>query len=307
MKKLQPKAYKYRLVPNKEQAVLFAQYAGCARYVYNRALADYKKAQENEIKRPTYTEAANKLPFMKASEETSWLKDVHSQVLQQSIMDFYKGVDKFFKERDKNPFIGFPKFKRKGKKESFRYPQNIKIQGNKVYLPKIGWVKFRNSRLIEGKIKQAVVKKEAGHWYITIFAEEEIDTTKVPIVDEEAVGLDLGLLSFVALSNGEEVEAPAFLKKHLAKLKHLYRELSRKKKFSSNWKKCVAKIQRLHIRIKNLREDFLHSAPSPWRCTAVTKARIRRECVSRETNAYHWLYSDMSRSGSDLRYTRRVM
>lgn len=258
MKKLQPKAYKYRLVPNKEQEVLFAQYAGCARYVYNRALADYKKAQENDIKRPSYSDAANKLPFMKADEETIWLKDVHSQVLQQSIMDLYKGIKKFFKERDDNPFIGFPKFKRKGKKESFRFPQNIKIMGNKVYLPKIGWVKFRNSRSIEGMLKQAVIKKEAIHWYITIFAEVEMATAQVPIIDEGAIGIDLGLTSFVALSTEEEVEAPVFLRKHLAKLKHLYRELSRKKKFSNNWKKCVAKIQRLHIRIKNLRGDFLH-------------------------------------------------
>lgn len=148
MKRLQPKAFKYRLNPNKEQGIRFAQYAGCARYVFNHALADYLQARENESKLPTYTDAANKLPFMKACEDTKWLKDVHSQVLQQSVMDLYKGIAKFFNERNKNPDIGFPRFKRKGKKESFKYPQSIIVRDNKVYLPKIGWVRFKNSLYI---------------------------------------------------------------------------------------------------------------------------------------------------------------
>jgi len=258
MKELRLKAHKFRLNPNKEQRIKFAQFAGCARYVFNHALASFLNALNGETKLPTYNDAAKKLPQMKESEETAWLKEVHSQILQQALMHLYKGITKFFKERISNPLIRLPRFKRKGRKESFRYPQNIKVEDGKVFLPKIGWVRYRDSRTIEGSIKQAVIKKEAGHWYIIFFVEVEIDTTKVPIVDKEAVGIDLGLLCFAALSNGETIQAPAYLKKHLDKLRRLNKELSRKKKFSRNWYKCVAKIQRLHIRIKNLRNDFLH-------------------------------------------------
>ena len=258
MKELKPKAYRYCLDPSKEQEIKFAQFAGCTRYVFNDALAYYLQALGGKTKLPNYCDAANKLPFMRACEETKWLKDVHSQVLQQSILDLYKGIGKFYSERGKNPLIRLPKFKKKGRKESFRYPQGIKVKDSKVWLPKIGWVKYRNSRVIEGTIKQAVIKLEAGRWYITIFSLVEMDTTKVPVLASQAVGIDVGLLSYAALSTGEIIDAPAYLKKHLDKLRRLQRELAKKKKFSSNWKKCVAKIQRLHIRIKNLRNDFIH-------------------------------------------------
>jgi len=171
MKELRLKAFKFRLNRNKEQIIKFLKFAGCARYVFNHALADFLNALNSEAKLPSYYDAAQKLPFMKACEETAWLTEVYSQVLQQALMDLYKGIRKFFKERKKNSSIRLPKFKRKGKKESFRIPQNLRVEDGKVWIPRIGWVRYRDSRAIEGKIKQAVIKKEAGHWYIIFFVE----------------------------------------------------------------------------------------------------------------------------------------
>ena len=99
MKELKPKAHRYRLNPNKEQKIKFAQFAGCARFVFNHALADYLEALGGKAKLPNYCDAANKLPFMRACEETKWLRDAHSQVLQQSVLDMYKGIGKFYNER----------------------------------------------------------------------------------------------------------------------------------------------------------------------------------------------------------------
>ena len=221
MKELRSKAFKFRLKPTKKQSNKFAQFAGCARYVFNDALDDYLKALNSKGKLPNYYDAANKLPRMKACEETVWLKDVHSQVLQQELLHLYSGIRKYYNEREKNPRIRLPRFKKKGKKESFKYPQNIKVEDSKVWLPKIGWVRYRNSRLIEGEIKQVVIKKEAGHWYITFFLTVELEISKVPIVESEAVGIDVGLISFVTDSNGNKIDAPKYLRQYLAKLQHL--------------------------------------------------------------------------------------
>lgn len=258
MKKILKKAHKFRLKPNQKQRELFAQYAGSARFVYNRALHDIKRALDAGLKIPTYNDAAKKLPLMKASEETAFLKDVHSQVLQQSLKNLYLGLSRFYKQRGKNSPVGFPRFKKKGKKDSCKFPQNVTCENGRVLLPRIGSVLYRDSRPVEGKIKQAVIKKEGDHWYITLFTEIEIDIVEVAIIDDEAIGIDAGVSWLLTTSRGDKIEHPAYLRKQLKKLAHLYRELSRKKKFSNNWKKCVRKIQRLHIQIKNQRNDYLH-------------------------------------------------
>ncbi len=258
MKKIIKKAHKFRLEPTKEQRTLFAQFAGCARFVYNRALAKIKKALDAGEKMPTYYDAATELPLLKASEDTKWLKVPHSQILQQALMHLHRGVQYFFDNRKENPSIGMPRFKKRGRKDSFRYPQNIKCMNGKVFLPKIGWVNYKDSRAILGTIKQAVIKREGKHWFITIFVEVEVDIDMVPILDEEAVGLDVGISCFVATSNGDKVPNPAYYHCLLDRLRYLCKELSRKKKYSKNWEKCLNKIRRLHTRIKNLRNNFLH-------------------------------------------------
>src|SRR3989338_4991658 len=190
MKELRNKAFKFRLDPNQAQRVLFAQVAGCARFVYNDALSRYKQALGSNAKLPDCYDAINKLPSMKKCEATSWLKEVPAQVLQQAICHLYTGISRHNADKNKKNKIGLPKFKKKGKKDSFRYPQGIEVNESKVFLPKIGWVKYRDSRPVEGIIKQAVIKREGKHWDITFFTEVEMNITRVQIKEEDAVGID---------------------------------------------------------------------------------------------------------------------
>lgn len=144
------KAFKFELMPNGEQVRKMKQFAGCARFVYNRALAyQNEQYEKDKLFKFSYVKLANLLPEWK--QELPWLKDCNAQVLQQSIKDLESAFRNFFEKRS-----DFPRFKRKGLKEGFRLPQHHKLeqQNNRIYLPKIGWVRYRNSRNVLGTVKK---------------------------------------------------------------------------------------------------------------------------------------------------------
>jgi putative transposase len=132
------KTYSYRLEPTQEQFILFARFAGSARYVFNWGLARIKEALHAQRTLPSYTDLARELTLLKKADDTSWLAEPHSQVLQHSLKDLERGIKNFFKARKTKNKFGFPRFKKKGVKDSFRYPQYIECANDKVYLPKIG-------------------------------------------------------------------------------------------------------------------------------------------------------------------------
>jgi putative transposase len=200
---------------------------------------------------------------MKNTEETAWLGEVHSQVLQQALKDLQAAYENFFRRVKCGESPGFPRFKKKGQKDAFRYPQGVKAESGRVFLPKIGWVKYRDSRPVEGKILQATIKREGEHWFVSLACEIELpNPASVPVTKKRAVGIDVGLKSFAVLSDGTEIKNPRILKSALAKLKRAQRLLSRKTKRSNNWKKQLAKVVKLHIQVKNARKDFAHKASS---------------------------------------------
>jgi putative transposase len=252
------KTFSYRLKPTKTQCSFLEQFAGSARYVYNWGLAEIKKALESKTKRPTYFDLTKQLTLLKKSEDTKWLTQVNAQALQQSLRDLEKGLKEFFTQRKINKNRGFPRFKKKGIKDSFRYPQGFKCANGKIYLPNIGWVSYYDSRPIEGTIKQVTVKRDSKNWYIHISCEFEKEITPVPMIYEKAVGIDLGLSHYAYLSNGQIIKNPKFLKNDLKRLQYLCKLLSRKKEGSSNRKKAAQRLAILHQRIKNKRKDFLH-------------------------------------------------
>jgi putative transposase len=179
--------------------------------------------------------------------------------LQQALKDLDAAYQHFFRRIKGGEPQGSPRFKKKGQKDAFRYPQGVKVKGGRAYLPKIGWVKYRNSRPVEGKILQATVKREGMHWFICLACEVELpDTAPATVLEERAVGIDVGLKSFAFLSNGTEIENPRFLSKALGKLKKAQRLLARKTKRSNGWKRQVARVVRLHVSVKNARKDFAH-------------------------------------------------
>ena len=245
------KAFKFEIMPNGEQIRKMKQFCGCARFVFNRALAWQKERYEQDNNHKfSYTKIANLLPQWK--KELIWLKECHSQVLQQSLKDLESAFKNFFQQR-----TDFPKFKRRGEKDSFRYPQRIKLEqhNSRIYLPKIGWVRYRNSRDVQGEVKNVTVSQKCGKWFIAIQTEFE---QAIPTHKGGEIGIDMGVVRFATLSNGEYFEPLNSFKKHQNALKKAQQSLSRKVKFSQNWLKQKAKIGKIHHKIRNARQDYLH-------------------------------------------------
>ena len=244
------KSYQYELILNGEQLRKLKQFCGCCRFVFNKGLEEVKKYYETTGHFLNYVQLAAFLPKWK--HDCDWLKDCNAQVLQQSMKNLSRALMNFSARR-----ANFPRFKAKGKKDSCRFPQSVKSDqnNNRIYLPKIGWVRYRNSRTIIGTIKNVTVTAKCGKWYVSIQTEYEQET---PVHSGSDIGIDMGIVRFATLSDGryfEPINAFHSLKGRLVKLQ---KRLKRKIKGSSNWKKLVAKIGKLHHRIANIRKNFLH-------------------------------------------------
>ena len=249
------KAFKFELMPNGAQVHKMKQFCGCSRFVFNRALAyQNEQYQKDNSFKFSYNKIANLLPEWK--HELTWLKDCHSQVLQQSTKDLDKAFENFFAKR-----ANFPNFKCKGEQDSFRFPQGCKLEqeNNRIYLPKIGWVRYRNSRNVLGIIKNVTISQKCGKWYVSIQTEFEQET---PQPKGGEIGIDMGIVRFATLSNGEYFEPINAFKNLKGKLAKLQKQFKHKTKFSKNWQKLKAKIAKLHHKISNIRKNYLHQISS---------------------------------------------
>jgi putative transposase len=253
MKRLQ--AYKFQLRPKAEQQVNMRRFAGCCRFVWNKALALEKETYAQDGKRNGYNKLATFLRDWKKEEETSFLADAHSQILQQTLRDLDRAYVNFFQKRAE-----LPRFKKKGVHDAFRFPQGFKLdEGNaRIYLPKIGWVRYRKSRNTDGNPKQITISLSAGKWYVSVQTEREAD--KPVHQSQSAIGIDMGVASFAVLSDGATLAPLNSFRKHEKKLAAMQRKLAHKVKFSANWNRQKAKVQSLHKRIADVRNDFLHKA-----------------------------------------------
>ena len=175
--------------------------------------------------------------------------------LQQSLKDLERAYQNFFAKR-----AAFPNFKKKGRSASFRYPDakqfKLDAANGRIFFPKLGWMKLRLSRPVLGQLKNATVGLSAGKWFVSLQTEQEV-ANPIPKATS-AIGVDLGVARFATFSDGTFVEPLSSFKRHEARLARAQRRLSRKVKFSSNWRKAKAKVQRIHARIANARRDFLH-------------------------------------------------
>lgn len=223
--KIVEKAYSFRIVPNKEQKELINKNIGCTRFVFNHFLA---KAKEDKYQ--SYTFYSSQLPQLK--KEYEWLKEVDSISLQQSLKDLDKAFKRFF-----SGLAGFPKFKSKRKhRQSYRTQyfkrksgtESIEIKGDKIKLPKLGWVKFRKSREVKGEIQNVTIRKpKTGKYYISICVQEQIK--ELPQIDK-AIGIDLGIEHFLATSDGQKIENPQVFRKYEKKISRLQKKLSKKRR-----------------------------------------------------------------------------
>lgn len=183
--------------------------------------------------------------------------EVNAQSLQSSILNLDVAFKNFFKSQSK-----YPKFKSKDSKQSFQYPQLVKVDQNNnlVYLPKIGWVKCKFDRDIIGKIKTCTVSKTSTNkYYISILLETEVNEVIPTVVDENnSIGIDVGIKDFSTLSNGEKISNPKYLFKSKKRLAKEQKILSRKSKSSNNYKRQKLKVDKLHEKVSNQRLDFQH-------------------------------------------------
>ena len=197
--------------------------------------------------------------------EFEWLKEVDSLALANAQMSLQKAYNNFFKR----PEVGFPKFKSK-KNHNYSYTTNnqggtIYITDKHIRLPKIGLVKIKKHRDFTGAIKSVTVsQKPSGKYYISILVDQE-DKEKLPVNNNE-IGIDLGLKEFCITSNGEMVENPKYFKKSEKKLRKLRKDLSRCKKESKNREKCRIKVTKQYEKITNQRKDFLHKTSMRFIC-----------------------------------------
>ncbi len=233
------------------------RFAGACRFVFNRALALQNENHEAGNKYVSYTKMASWLIEWKSHPDTQWLKETPSQPLQQSLKDLERGYKNFFQKR-----AAFPRFKKRGQNDAFRYPQGVKLDqtNNCIALPKLGWIRYRNSREVIGEVKNVTVIQSCGKWYVSIQTEYEVPEQ----VHKAAsmVGLDAGVTKLATLSDGTVYQPVNSFKANQRKLAMLQRQLSRKVKFSASWQKQKKKIQRLHSHIANIRRDYLHKVTS---------------------------------------------
>ena len=251
MKRLQ--AFKFQLRPNGQQERDMRRFAGACRFVFNRALALQNENHETGNKYIPYTKMTSWLIEWKSEPETQWLKESPSQPLQQSLKDLERAYKNFFQKR-----AAFPRFKKRGINDTFRYPQGVKLdqENSRLFLPKLGWIRYRNSREVIGIVKNVTVSQSCGKWYVSIQTEYEVTDPKHE--STSMIGIDAGVAKLATLSDGTIFKPVNSFKVNQSKLAKLQRQLSRKVKFSANWKKQNRKIQRLHSHIANIRKDYLH-------------------------------------------------
>ena len=253
MQRLQ--AFKYELMPDGGQVRAMRRFAGSCRFVYNKALAMQQANHAAGNKFIGFAGLCKVLTGWRNGSDTPWLKDAPCHPLQQALKDLEKAYKNFFEKR-----ADFPNFKRKGGGDSLRYPDPKQIKLDQVnarlFLPKLGWLRYRDSRDVLGEVRNVTVSQSGGKWFASIQTQREVEQP-LPTATT-AIGIDVGIARFATMSDGSFIAPINSFKKHRQRLARYQRRMSRKVKFSNNWKKAKARVQKIHTRIANARKDFLH-------------------------------------------------
>ena len=247
------KSFKVRIYPTQEQQVLLEKTFGANRFVYNYFLNLKSKLYEFYKIRLSYTNSSKVMTELK--KQKTWLKEVDSVSLQQTLRDLDSSYQNFFNGRGK-----YPKFKKKQDKNSYRTNHHIKIDNQYITIPKIGLLGFRDNYNLEDKnilkiYNVTISKSSSGKYYASISAEANIEHFERT---NQNVGIDLGLKDFTIFNNGMKIKNPRILKHLEAKYRRLSKSLSRKVKGSSNYRKSRIKLARFHEKISNIRKDFFY-------------------------------------------------
>ena len=246
------KGIKFRAYPNKEQQNLINQTLGCCRLIYNKGLAMRNEAYENGLK-VGYSQTSAMLTELKKNSDFAFLKEVDSIALQQSLRDLDRSFVNFFQKR-----ASHPAFKSKhNNRQSYRtvnQGDNIRIVGKYLKLPKLGYIKIKQSMEV-GKINNVTIERTPSGKYFVVL-NVDFEPTLAPNKDG-SIGIDVGIKEFYSDSNGNVVNNPKYLEKSMRKLVREQRRLSRKQKGSNNRNKQRVKVALVHEKITNQRNDFL--------------------------------------------------
>lgn len=248
-------AYKYELKPNTAQRIHLARHAGTARFTFNWGLSQRIALYAQDKKSTNAIEQHRLLNLLKKT-DFSWMYEVSKCAPQEALRNLDRAFQNFFRAIKQGQKIGFPSFKKRGDRDSFRLTGAIKIQGKKVQLPRLSSINLKEASKLKGKILSATISKEADRWFVSLAVEREIEIPQ-PILGK-TIGIDVGLTSFAAFSDGSKVLAPKPLAKKLKQLRKASKKHSRKVFGSNNRKKSALKLSRIHRKIRNSRKDFLH-------------------------------------------------
>jgi putative transposase len=251
-------AHRIALDPNNQQATYFKKACGVARFAYNWALAEWKRQYEawkadNSLPKPSQQSLRRQLNAIKRK-QFPWMLEVTKCAPQMAIIQLGQAFQNFFAGRAR-----YPQFRKKGVHDRFTLTNDkFRVEGCRIRIPNLGWVRMREALRFAGKIMSATISREADRWFVSITVDTP-DSSHLPQAENQgAVGVDLGVSALATLSTGEKIAGPKPHAALLARLKRLSRSLSRKQKDSANRAKAKAKLARLHARISHIRQDALH-------------------------------------------------
>jgi len=247
-------SYKFRLYPSKHIQERLGEHLEFCRRLYNRLLEELDKAREEGRRLTKYDTQAL---ILKLKEEKPELNNVYSKVLQMVNYQLWSNIKALAKLKENGKKVGKLRYKGKGWFKTMNYNQSgFKLEGDKLILSKIGAIKIKLHRKIEGEMKGVIIKRErSGKWYAIFQVEDE---PKPLPKSGKVVGVDLGVKHFLTDSDGRQIENPKYYEKTLERIRILQRNLSRKQKGSKNWEKARIKLAKAYEKLVNQRDDFLH-------------------------------------------------
>ena len=246
------KSHEYRLYPTWKQCFQLKHHFGCVRWVYNEFIRICQEHYENGNPL-SYFDMTVMLTKMKRNPKLKWLCEANAQSLNAAL----KNLVTAFKNLSEGT-SRYPKRKNRHGQQSVAYPQGVKIKGKYIYFPKLGWIRFRDNRKIEGKIKTVTLSKNcAGEYYASVlFEDKPLLKPKQKLEEQKVLGVDLGITPFAATSDSEIIFNPRHYVRNESNLRRKQKKFSKTQKGSKRREKARIKVAKCHRKTKNTRKDF---------------------------------------------------
>ncbi|OLS20887.1 MAG: hypothetical protein ThorAB25_27630 [Candidatus Thorarchaeota archaeon AB_25] len=254
------RAYRYELDPNNRQRSFLHRHAGVARFAFNWGLEQRISLFKQNHGKARFTDAMKQHKLLNSLKRSHfpWMYECSKCAPQEALRNLHLAFQNFHRDRKKGKRVGFPRFKRKGVRDSFRLTGTIRFDERMIQLPRIGKVRIKEKRerYHDGRILSATVRRRADRWFVSVTVEEDIpDPTPK---SGNAVGVDLGLRTLATLSDGTQFANPRALGRRLKRLRNLSKNLSRKKKGSRNRERAKLRLAKMYLKTFNIRQDTLH-------------------------------------------------